>query len=308
MGWYDEDEFLGYLASVLKIKKRMSPEFIDYENRSEKSWRLFIEGLICEKINHLTTAREMYKQSILTAGTNDWVNYLSFSRLIPIQAEAETATEHQLPQAEETETFKEKAAAYRKSAAGNRKIMTTLVHQFESDALSYKDKIIVYMKLLDLIPENRTLIGRIAFFHATQSEWQPAIDFIERYFKTPTRETGLSLSLGLLKGEILNIMGKQTSAEDHLTQFSNTIQDPWYGLIIKHLILKKNDEKLIKLAGKNPEKLITAHTALGLWAEAAQNTEKASGHYREALSTYLDDWNEYDLARGRIIGFRQASK
>ncbi len=308
MDWYDKNAFLGYLAGVLKTQKRMSLEFIDYENRSEKSWRFFIDGLVCEKSNHLTTARKMYKQSILTSDTNDWVNYLSFSRLIPIQAATEIGTENQLLQAKETETFKEKVAAYRKSAAENAKIMTTLVHQFKSNTLSHKDKITVYKKLLDLTPDNRTLIGRIAFFHATHSEWEQAIDFIDRYFKAPTRETSLSLSLGLLKGEILNLMGKQTIAEDHLTQFSNTIQDPWYGLIIQHLILNQKDEQLIKLAGKSPEKLITAHTALGLWAEAAQNTEKASRHYREALSTYLDDWNEYDLARGRIIGFRQAAK
>ncbi|MCP3898800.1 MAG: hypothetical protein GY707_03590 [Desulfobacteraceae bacterium] len=67
------------------------------------------------------------------------------------------------------------------------------------------------------------------------------------------------------------------------------------------------EDILIKLAEKKPEKLITLHTALGFWAEADQNHLKASHHYREALSSYLDDWNEYDLALGRIIGLRHIS-
>ena len=62
---------------------------------------------------------------------------------------------------------------------------------------------------------------------------------------------------------------------------------------------------MVKLASNNPAKLITLHTALGLDAEATNDREKATHHYREALGTYLDNWNEYDLARARIIGFRK---
>jgi len=92
---------------------------------------------------------------------------------------------------------------------------------------------------------------------------------------------------------------------NHLTKLSKGTQDPWHKIIIKHLLLKTNEDTLIKLAGKNPEKLITLHTVLGLWAEGEQNRQKASHHYREALSTYLDDWNEYDLALGRLKHLRQ---
>nr|NJM04856.1 hypothetical protein [Desulfobacula sp.] len=49
MDWYDEDEYLGYLARVLKDNKRMEKGRIDYESPAEKSWRLFMEGLIAEK-------------------------------------------------------------------------------------------------------------------------------------------------------------------------------------------------------------------------------------------------------------------
>ncbi|WP_299980987.1 trypsin-like peptidase domain-containing protein [Desulfobacula sp.] len=306
MDWYEGDEFLGYLAKVLKNKKRMSPGFIEYENRDEKSWRLFIEGLISEKNNELDTARKMFKQSILSAGINNWVYFLSFSRLNRIQEEHAAYLEDKQPHKKDVEAFRQKAREYRKQAVGHRATMAALINEFESDKLSHEKKIQRYIKLLELAPENRTIVGRIAFYHATNSEWQKAIDFIDAYFKQPTRESALSLSLGLLKGEMLNIMGRRSESMEHLTKFSNEIHNPWYSIISKHLVSKIKESKLIKLSGKKPEKLITLHTALGLWAEGDQNREKASHHYREALSSYLDDWNEYDLALGRIMHFRQS--
>ena len=308
MNWYDEEEFSGYLAMVLKNKKRITPDFIDYETRSEKSWRFFIEGLISEKNNEFDSAQKMYKESILSAGINDWVYYLSFSRLNHIQTErAELLKDKQMSE-KTIAVFRQKAKDYRKSASEYRNNISTLIQKFESNKFNYEEKIQIYVKLLELAPENRTIVGIIAFFHATHSEWQRAIDFIDIYFKHPSRETSLSLSLGLLKGGILKIMGKNQESMDHLMKFSKQTHDPWHRIIAKHLLLKTKEETLIKLAGKKPEKLITLHTALGLWAEGDQNQEKATHHYREALSSYLDDWNEYDLAIGRLMHFRQSNK
>jgi len=308
MTWQEDGEFLGYLAKVLKNKKRMSLKFIDYENQTEKSWRLFIEGLILEQKNELQTAQKMFKQSILNAGANDWVYYLSFSRLIHIQTKLSVSLENRDTHKKKFKTFSEQAVENKKQTDRHRDTMAALIIQFESNQSDNLERISAYTKLLDLEPENRTIIGSIAFFHATNSEWQKALNFIDLYFKHPGRETSLSLSLGLLKGEILKINGKHQESLDYLSKFSKTIYDPWYQLIIKHLILKIEEDTLLKLAEKKPEKLITLHTALGLWAEGDQNNEKASHHYKEALSSYLDDWNEYDLALGRIIGFRQASR
>ncbi|MBU3951197.1 MAG: hypothetical protein KJ658_03600, partial [Proteobacteria bacterium] len=81
-------------------------------------------------------------------------------------------------------------------------------------------------------------------------------------------------------------------------------QASWYGIISKHLAQVSPGQDLVKLAGHTPEKLITLHTALGLWAEGLGDKDGAAHHYREALSTYLDGWNEYDLALARIIRLR----
>ncbi|MCK5695972.1 MAG: trypsin-like peptidase domain-containing protein [Desulfobacula sp.] len=307
MAWHEENEFLGYLATILKNKKRIDPEFIDYENRFEKSWRLFIEGLILEENKELGLAGKMFKQSILNAGINDWVDYLSFSRLNRIQEEHAKYLENKQTHKNDVEAFRLKALEYREQAAELKATMTALINQFDSAKLKYEEKIKIYDKFLELAPKNRAIVGTIASYHTTNSEWHKAIDYIDIFFKQPTRESALSLSLGLLKGEILNIMGKHRESKDHLTKFSKEILDPWYSIISKHLVLKIKETRLIKLAGQKPEKLITLHTALGLWAEGDQNREKAAHHYREALSSYLDDWNEYDLALGRLMYFRQSS-
>jgi hypothetical protein len=306
--WQEKDEFLGYLANVLKDKKRINPKFFDYENQSQKSWRLFIEGLISEQKNELRTAQKMFKQSILNSSENDWVYSLSFSRLISIQTKLSSYLKNKQAQKKEIQSFKKKAIEHRKQVTENTITINALINLFESDKLNNEERVLAYSKLLDLAPENRIIIGRIAFSHAIHSEWQMAIDIIDYYFKHPCRETSLSLSLGLLKGEILKINGKNEESLDYLTKFSKTIRDPWYQLIIEHLILKTEEETMIKLAEKKPEKLITLHTAIGLWAEGDKDNEKASHHYREALSSYLDDWNEYQLSLARILGFRQASR
>lgn len=307
MTWQEKDEFLGYLANVLKDKKRINSKFIDYENQSQKSWRLFIEGLIAEQKKELRTAQEMFEQSILNSSDNDWVYSLSFSRLISIQTKFSAYRKKKQTLRKNIESFKEKAIEHRKKVAENTITINALINLFESNKLSHEERIMAYSKLLDLAPENRIIIGRIAFSHAIHSEWQMANDIIDYYFRNPCRETSLSLSLGLLKGEILKINGKHKESLDYLSEFLKTVRDPWYQNIIKHLILKTKEEALVKLAEKKPEKLITMHTAIGLWAEGDKNNEKASHHYREALGSYLDDWNEYHLALARILGFRQAS-
>ncbi len=295
--WYDADEFLGYLARVLRDKKRMDKDVIDYESTAEKSWRLFIEGLILEKANDLAHAREMFEQSVLSSDIHDWVYFLSFSRLLMIQDTLENSLKDN--------AFIQKAMDYRKEAAESKETVTDLINQFESGKLSDEEKDAIYEKMVTLSPENLTMLGKAAFFHAEKGNWQKAVDLIDRYFSRSPRETGLGLSLGLLKGEILAVTGEKTASTEYLKSFSKKIHDPFYRAITRHVLENTDEDLLIKLAGKKPEKLITLHTALGLWAEAEKDPEKAVHHYKEALSTYLDNWNEYALSLARLTELRK---
>jgi len=305
MTWRHQDEFSGYLAWVLNKKQKMDPGFLDFENNGEKAWRLFIEGLILEKENKMGRAMKIYREAILTAGTNDQLYFLSFSRLDQLletkAAFGENKKQHEI----EKLAFRKTAKESREKAKTLYKETAALIHTIEFHNTSHEEKIKAYKALVKLVPENRTIIGRIAFFHAMNSEWQKALDNIEIFFSRPCRETPLSLSLGLLRGEILKFTSSPGKANENLKKFQAQTRDAWYGIISKHLVLGTPEADLTKLAGNNPEKLITLHTALGLWAEGSKDKEIAAHHYREALSTYLDGWNEYDLALARIIQFRK---
>ncbi|MFH2060691.1 MAG: trypsin-like peptidase domain-containing protein [Pseudomonadota bacterium] len=308
MEWHEDDEFIGYLARILRDKTRMSQTISEYENRSQKSWRLFIEGLILEKNNEMEPAKKMFKQSILNAHINDWVYYLSFSRLNHIQETFSDTIEDKTAHQKQVHAFYKQAKEYREAASVHSDRLNTLIDQSESKALDHDQIINIHNELLKLAPENKSIVGKIAFFHAAHGEWQQSIDFIDLFFAHPTRQTSLSLSLGLLKGQVLKIMGHDDQSKAFLEQFSKTIDIPWYRIMIKHLTIKPDEKGLVKLAGQQPEKLITLHTALGLLAEGRLDRQKAADHYREALSSYLDDWNEYNLAMGRIIAIRKALK
>jgi len=308
MDWHIENEYLGYLAGVLHDKKRMSPDMIEYENLSEKSWRLFIEGLVSEKNNEMDLAQKSFKESILTAHYNDWVYYLSFSRLNQIQQNLISYMEDKKKFQKEIKDFHVKAKKNKEATNEHANKLKNLISEYESKKMDDEQRVALHNKLAELAPENRSVLGKIAFFHATIGDWQKSIEIIEHYFEQPTRQTSLSLSLGLLKGQLLKLMGKEKQADAFLKEFSKSIKAPWYRIIIKHLIGKPNEKELIKLAGNRPEKLITLHTALGLRAEGRKDKQTAAHHYREALSSYLDDWNEYHLALGRIETIRQPTK
>ena len=128
---------------------------------------------------------------------------------------------------------------------------------------------------------------------------------MDLYFKAPSRETALSLSLGLLKGQILKLTGDRDAARRQISRFRTDSKNAWYGILARQLLEGPSVVELVKLAANDPAKRITLHTALGLDAEGDKDREKASHHYREALGTYLDSWNEYDLARERLLRFRQ---
>lgn len=305
MNWQDRDEFSGYLATVLKNETPMDPEFRDFENLSERAWRTFIQGLLEEKDNQMHQAMDRFRESVLWAGANDYLYFIAFARLNALQDKA-------APFSGEGDTFDQQIRSFRQKAAENRERrqaehtrITFLINLFESPETDYDKKVETYTELMDLMPDNQTIVGRLAFFHAMHSNWKLSLEFIDRYFSTQVRETPLSLSLGLLKGEIYNFLEDPQRARDLLTSFQKSTRDPWYGIISKHLMLKTPEADLVKIAGKNPQKLITLQTALGLWAEGNKDRERAAHHYREALSTYLEGWNEYDLALSRIMRIRQ---
>ena len=113
------------------------------------------------------------------------------------------------------------------------------------------------------------------------------------------------MSLGLLEAGILHKQGLEDEARASLEAFANQIMDPWYLTICDYLLGNQTEKSLLEQAGESPENLITAQTALGLWAEGSGDKQKAIKHYREALGSFLDTWLEYDFAKERLKLLRQ---
>jgi tetratricopeptide (TPR) repeat protein len=115
------------------------------------------------------------------------------------------------------------------------------------------------------------------------------------------------MSLGILEAGILHRQGLEEEARASLEAFANRIMDPWYLTICDYLLGKQTEKSLLAQAGESPENLITAHMALGLWAEGSGDRPKAIKHYREALGSFLDTWLEYDFSKERLRRLRQPS-
>ena len=81
---------------------------------------------------------------------------------------------------------------------------------------------------------------------------------------------------------------------------------PFYGRGMSEVLLgKRTVESLKKEAAKSPEYLLVFHAALGFWAEGSGDKEKALGHYKEALESFMDTWLEFDFAIERIKRLRE---
>ena len=103
-------------------------------------------------------------------------------------------------------------------------------------------------------------------------------------------------------------MGQKESSRAALLSFNRRTRDPWYNALSEGFLGNRTLQSLVEEAGGNPENLITLHTAMGYWAEGQGSNEKATGHYREALETFMDTWVEFEFARERLKKLRQPEK
>ena len=138
-------------------------------------------------------------------------------------------------------------------------------------------------------------------------DWKPALEYVHRFLSLDSRENAGQLQVGLLKSEILLVMGRKEEAMVELENFLQNTKDAWYRSIAQCLLDPEKVNSLAEKAGESPEYLLTGHTALALWAEGRGDKNKAIEHYREALGSYMDNMIEYTFAVERIKRLRQRS-
>jgi lipoprotein NlpI len=143
-------------------------------------------------------------------------------------------------------------------------------------------------------------LAALAFYSAAAENWPAALEYVDQFLKTDGRRTTRYMSLELLKACILNYQADEAQTRRVLEKYAAETRDSWYISISEYLRGQQTEQSLRDNARAIPEKILTAYTFMGFWAEGSGEREKALKHYKEALGSFLDDWLEYNFALERI--------
>ena len=154
-------------------------------------------------------------------------------------------------------------------------------------------------------PGNKDTMVSLAFFNAMEGDWKSALRYIDEYISKGTRENKAYLSIRVLELGALKMLNSEgTVVEQKLIDTLKQIKNPWYRSLLNGLSQKQPSIRLTGSVAESPEYLLISHFARGFWAEGSGQIEEAINHYKEALSTYLDGWWEYEFAKVRIRRLR----
>ena len=295
LDWRSPGEFYGYLARLLSSGQFSENDLESWNLPSEKSWLHFVAGLIAESDGDSARARALFSSSARAADPDDWSRYLALVHLFrPGSA-----------QQNERSAFIEDLKELTDERAERLSWLEPLVAKFEGTVAKPEERSAILVQIHDLQPENRKLLVYGSFYSAMASEWSQSLKLAEQFLQVPGREEPLRLGLRLLTTTVLHHSGKEKESRKRLAEICPATETIWYRQVCESLLHERSEEDLLEKAGTIPEKVLTAHAALGFQAEAEGEREGALAHYREALGSYLDNWVEFELARQRYIILRQ---
>ncbi len=295
LDWRSPGEFYGYLARLLSSGQFSENDLESWNLPAEKSWLHFVAGLIAEGDGDRARARELFSSAARAADPDDWSRYLALVHLFrPGSA-----------QRNERSAFIEALQELTDERAERLSWLDPLVAKFEGAGATPEERSAILVQIHDLQPENRKLLVYASFYSAMASEWSQSLKLAEQFLQVQGREEPLRLGLRLLTTTVLQHSGKEKESRKRLAEICPATETIWYRQVCEALLRKRSEEDLLEKAGTIPEKVLTAHAALGFQAEAEGEREGALAHYREALGSYLDNWIEFELARQRYIILRQ---
>jgi tetratricopeptide (TPR) repeat protein len=308
LDWRSPAEFMGYLVRVLEGVVDEESALKGWDSEAERSWLHYVVGLTRTKRGKLADSERLLREAVLSADSQAWEFFLALAELERVQKRRLDSFKGQSQWAEyqaEMEAFNQSVKRDQAAKEGRRAKLTELEARFEEDNASPKDKREILEKMLEMVPENADLLVSLAFYSTMEETWGKALGYARTFLKREARENAGRLRVGLLEAEILHHMGSQEEGRATLEAYGRRTKDPWYQFLSKCLLDKKPVDSLKKAAGESPEKLVTAYTALGFWAEGSGEKERAIEHYKVALESLMDDWLEFDFARERIKSLRR---
>ncbi len=309
LDWRSEAEFQSYLARVLEHRIEEETALKAWYNFSEKSWLYYIVALARSKRKDAAGAETLLREAILTADTSAWEYFLAHAQLEHLQKQRRQTlqTESQWKEYNtELDRFKKSVDESKKYKLERREKLVALYTRLADGNAKLKDKLAIMEQTHAVIPDNRNILAALAFYAAAAEDWSKSHGYVQAFLQTGVRQNARSMSMGLLEACILNYMGKDDEVRDALNRYESQIRTPWFLEIHDYLLGKQTEASLKEKAGEAPEKLVTAHTIIGLWAEGEGKPDKAIKSYKEALESFLDDWLEYDFARERITSLKKS--
>jgi hypothetical protein len=250
----------------------------------------------------------LFKDAVYLADGTQWIFFLSLSELDRLQkkklAQLQTPTERNAYQAEIQATEHEVQIRI-KAGAEKRGLRTILYTRLKESMTNARERREVLGQLLDIDPSDSDILMELIYADAMTGEWDRALNNTRFFLEIPGRENRSRLSVGLLEPELLRMLGHDKESAVRLTAFVARTSDNWYRDIAECLQGQLGRDALTKAAAENPFYILTAHMALGLWAEGEGNKDPAIAHYLEALSSYMDELPEYKFALERIRFLRQ---
>jgi len=311
LDWMSPAEFLGYLARILEGLVDEESALKGWDTESERSWLYYGVGLMRANREEWADSEMLLRKAVVAADPDTWEFFLARAKLDQVQKRRLDSFRAEAREAEyqaEIEAF-DQAVKRDLPAKGTRRAkLAQLGAGLEADSTGPGGKRQALEKILEISPGNGGVLVVLAFYSAMDEEWEKALEYAQTFLRRDGRENANRLAIGLLEPQILHQMGREEQARASLEAYANRIGDPWYRALSECLAGKSSVDSLKKEAGESPEKLVTAHTALGLWAEGSKDKEKAIEHYKVALESFMDTWLEFDFARERIKKLRRPSE
>jgi hypothetical protein len=308
LDWRSSQEFYAHLVRVFEGLVAEETALEGGYDANEKSWIRYVVGL--RRLSRLPAKKveKLFQDAALLADGEQWVFYLSLSALDRLQqiflARAQTPAERSLYQAKVKDV--DRAVQDRiKAGAEKRGRRAVLFARLKQASTDIRERRRLLTQLREIEPSDSDILMELIFADAMVAEWGSAVDKARLYLTLPGRQSRGRLAVGLLEPEILYLAGRDEESAERLAAFIDRTPDAWYRRIATCLQGLSGEDALVKEAAKSPIDILTAHVALGLWAEGETKNKQAIAHYREALSSYLDELPEYTFALERIRFLRR---
>ncbi len=303
LDWRSPWEFFAYLAGMLE-KSPTALTFSDtMYSRTEKSWFNYVRALYAEKYGDWIKSEEHYQKALLAADSDNWAFTLAFCGLDRVQRlrlEDFKSARDKSKYLHSGKEFQEKIAVNASEIKKRNQEIVDNIVKLKQESTEIKESIAILQSWYSLDPENKEVLVWLAYYSAMAEQWQQALTHTQTYLRTAGRENAGRLSLGILEAGIHHFLGSDEQAKATLASLQKSINDPWYQKIIRSLQGKLTDQVITVNSEDSPEYLLSAHVALGFWAEGSGEKAKAFEHYEESLGSYLDENVEYEFALARL--------